>query len=729
MGIVARGKETLYDSNDSPIASLSLDRCTLPADASGVVTSYAGAVSTISILLSGVDDSSAWSVTCAASGLSGSLSGKTYTVSSMSAESGYVDFTAKKTGYADLVKRFHVGKVRQGAPGSPGNPGSPGAPGSSAWYAYHDNPPITQPATPTGNGTDNGWHETLTSASIWISTKQAVARNDAGTWNPPVLIASVSLTPYYAPKYLGIGQLSNVATAAFSHFLVSTSGVVTTDGNRTPNTGDWMYNNADTPSRTYYRWSGTAWETSTITSWHRSAGVEDILRLLKGGAIAPDGIAYIEALLGSQAFFDSLSAKALYSLATVSDGSPVSSIVLNDGRIILRNSAGVIVFAFDPNTGLTLKGDISGFNGTFFGELYSEQFRTHQAAVGTTIAFSPTYIAWILENNDSSMPTAGTTYAATGTFNGKAVASVLLGMDAGGNYRLLITNQDATTLSLLYSPPLPPGVKTIRPMHIYEYGGSFSFNDGTAKTFAPPKTVYDNAAVFAQFSAVPTGLTLLAAGSTLVHPWDGTFSITKISKTASEIVIYSDSSRTFNYSNSGYGNYLTSINMTLAAAGAGADTTNLYPQANNTYDIGLSSNKYRYGYFGACYGAVGNDFADALDLPTEKIEPGYVACIKDGGIALARKRNDRTALGIVSDTYSFRAGVVEHGAPIAVAGYVLAHVVKAYAPGTRLTVAKNGLLTRAMPWERVLALFIEKPRCGQWNSVGVNGRAVVKVVR
>ncbi len=729
MGIVACGKETLYDSNDSPIASLSLDRCTLPADASGVVSSYAGAVSTLSILLSGVDDSSAWSVTCAASGLSGSLSGKTYTVSSMSAESGYVDFTAKKAGYADLVKRFHVGKVRQGAAGSPGSPGSPGAPGSSAWYTYHDNPPITQPATPTGNGTDNGWHETLTSASIWISTKQAVARNDASPWNAPVLIASVSLTPYYAPKYLGVGQLSNVATAAFSHFLVSPSGVMTADGNRTPNAGDWIYNNADTPSRSYYRWSGTAWETSTITSWHRAAGVEDILRLLKGGAIAPDGIAYIEALLGSQAFFDSLSAKSFYSLATDSSGNPISLFLLNDGRIILRNTAGVPVFSFDPNTGLSLKGDISGFNGTFTGELYSEQLRTHQAAQGVPVSFTPTYVGWVIEFEDANIPIAGTTYAASGTFNGKAVSGVRHNQASD----ITVYYQDSTTLVMSFAEPVPPGQKTIRFTHAYTYTGSFTFNDGTAKNFNPTKILYDNQAFYNQFSAVPAGLTLLQAGSVFYDTYvSANVSVSKISKSSSSIVLYNtDGTTTYEFTNNagGLSSRAASVNITLMAAGAGSDTTNLYPQTHNTYDIGLNTNRYRYGYFGACYGAVGNDFADALNLPTDDIEPGLVACIKNGRVVRAHSRNERSALGIVSDTYSFRAGAVEDGAPIAVAGYVLARVDREYKAGTKLTVDRSGRLTRVMPWERVMAIYIEKPQSDEWNSVPVNGRVIVKVVQ
>jgi hypothetical protein len=120
MGVVGSGKETLFDANDSPIASLSLDRCSLPADAAGNVTSFSGAVSTLSILLSGVDDSAKWTVTVAVSGLSGSLAEKTYTVTTMTADSGYVDFTAKRAGYADLMKRFHVGKVKQGEQGPQG---------------------------------------------------------------------------------------------------------------------------------------------------------------------------------------------------------------------------------------------------------------------------------------------------------------------------------------------------------------------------------------------------------------------------------------------------------------------------------------------------------------------------------------------------------------------------------------------------------------------------------
>lgn len=133
MGVVGTGQITLYDQNDTPTPLLSLDRCALPADASGAVTSFSAAVTTLSIFRGGIDESSLWAVSVVkSSGLNGTLAGKTFTVSSLSVDSGYVDFTATRAGFANLTKRFEVAKVRQGQTGNPGSPGSPGAPGAPA---------------------------------------------------------------------------------------------------------------------------------------------------------------------------------------------------------------------------------------------------------------------------------------------------------------------------------------------------------------------------------------------------------------------------------------------------------------------------------------------------------------------------------------------------------------------------------------------------------------------
>lgn len=123
MGVVGTGIITLYDQNDSPIASLSLDRCALPADAAGVVSDFSGAVTTLSINRGGTDESSFWSVSVVKSaGLNGTLTGKTFTVTSLSTDAGYVDFTATRPGFSNLTKRFDVAKVKQGQPGDPGDP-------------------------------------------------------------------------------------------------------------------------------------------------------------------------------------------------------------------------------------------------------------------------------------------------------------------------------------------------------------------------------------------------------------------------------------------------------------------------------------------------------------------------------------------------------------------------------------------------------------------------------
>ena len=121
MGVVGTGQITLYDQNDSPVASLSLDRCSLPADASGVVTDFSAAVTTLAINRGGIDESNLWTVTVIKSaGLTGTLSEKTFTVSGLTTDAGYVDFTATRPGFANLTKRFDVGKIKQGIQGSQG---------------------------------------------------------------------------------------------------------------------------------------------------------------------------------------------------------------------------------------------------------------------------------------------------------------------------------------------------------------------------------------------------------------------------------------------------------------------------------------------------------------------------------------------------------------------------------------------------------------------------------
>lgn len=70
-----------------------------------------------------------------------------------------------------------------GPAGADGKDGTNGTNGLSVWITYHDG--TTTPATPTGNGTLNGWHTDLTAAVVWMSQKVAASAT-AGAWGAPI---------------------------------------------------------------------------------------------------------------------------------------------------------------------------------------------------------------------------------------------------------------------------------------------------------------------------------------------------------------------------------------------------------------------------------------------------------------------------------------------------------------------------------------------------------------
>lgn len=79
-----------------------------------------------------------------------------------------------------------------GPAGADGKDGTNGTNGLSVWITYHDD--TTTPATPTGNGTLNGWHTDLTAAVVWMSQKVAASAS-SGTWGTPVRIVGADGKP------------------------------------------------------------------------------------------------------------------------------------------------------------------------------------------------------------------------------------------------------------------------------------------------------------------------------------------------------------------------------------------------------------------------------------------------------------------------------------------------------------------------------------------------------
>lgn len=86
----------------------------------------------------------------------------------------------------DLNKKIEDIELTPGPPGpagADGKDGTNGTNGLSVWITYHDG--TATPATPTGNGTLNGWHTDLTAAVVWMSQKVAASAT-AGAWGAPI---------------------------------------------------------------------------------------------------------------------------------------------------------------------------------------------------------------------------------------------------------------------------------------------------------------------------------------------------------------------------------------------------------------------------------------------------------------------------------------------------------------------------------------------------------------
>lgn len=97
---------------------LSNENHTLPCDAEGNVTSYAGASSEITIYMGGLDDTENWDIIASpSSGVKGTFEDNVYTVTSFTVEAGYVEFTCTKEGANTIKKRFSLLKQKQGAAG------------------------------------------------------------------------------------------------------------------------------------------------------------------------------------------------------------------------------------------------------------------------------------------------------------------------------------------------------------------------------------------------------------------------------------------------------------------------------------------------------------------------------------------------------------------------------------------------------------------------------------
>lgn len=200
MPTAAVGQITITDLKDTVGLVLSNEVMTVAAAPDGTVASLSGVATTATILLGGVDDSANWTLTAGtASGMTGALSGKTYTVTGVSADTAYVDLTASRTGYASLTKRFSVSKSRQGVQGATGATGAPGVNGTSPVTVTLSNTAHTVPTDSAGN---NG---NFSGCATTLNVFNGIT-NDSANWT--VTAAATNLTGSLSGKTYTVTALS-----------------------------------------------------------------------------------------------------------------------------------------------------------------------------------------------------------------------------------------------------------------------------------------------------------------------------------------------------------------------------------------------------------------------------------------------------------------------------------------------------------------------------------------
>ena len=113
----------LYDAKSNAMAVLSNETHIIPCQFDGTPISLDGATTTMSIYVGSINDTDNWSITITPSnGVTGvaSNNNKTYTITGLSSDTGYVDFIARKDDFDSVTKRFTITKSRSGQDGDAG---------------------------------------------------------------------------------------------------------------------------------------------------------------------------------------------------------------------------------------------------------------------------------------------------------------------------------------------------------------------------------------------------------------------------------------------------------------------------------------------------------------------------------------------------------------------------------------------------------------------------------
>ncbi|MBQ2408146.1 MAG: hypothetical protein II309_01820, partial [Bacilli bacterium] len=112
----------VYDGKDSVMAFLSNETHIVPCKSDGEIVSLEGASTELSIYVGSINDTNNWSTTVTTTNVIGELSNdnKTFIVTDLMEDIGYVDFVSRKDTFDSVSKRFTITKSKNGLDGSKG---------------------------------------------------------------------------------------------------------------------------------------------------------------------------------------------------------------------------------------------------------------------------------------------------------------------------------------------------------------------------------------------------------------------------------------------------------------------------------------------------------------------------------------------------------------------------------------------------------------------------------
>ena len=214
----------LKDGSDSITGVLSNEAHTLPASSAGVVSSFAGATSSLTVYkgTSNITSQCSFVTVATACTISGANT-STVTVTDMSADVAYVDISAILGGNTLVTKRFTITKTKAGTNGTNGSAGTAGAaaPKTTVGYVYYNSSTSSAPATPSASaykfsdgtftGLTSGWSTSIsiTGQGTFWAARYVVTEDTAGSDSG----APTFTAPFNHTNFSGLVTFTDQASA------------------------------------------------------------------------------------------------------------------------------------------------------------------------------------------------------------------------------------------------------------------------------------------------------------------------------------------------------------------------------------------------------------------------------------------------------------------------------------------------------------------------------------